>query len=508
MKFALIASLLIALCFLSTPLAFAQTTSPTPTPVGSGEAETSTSGSGVLNAFISGFDWISSGLVFHTPSLLDDTIKLNDGTELSGLSKFRTIFYDIAIPLFVLIISAVAFSHITNDTPAQLRAFFKRLAFIVILFILTPSILSYSIQFVNLLNEKIIAENAFNLSTLVNDFLGNFMQNPGSGGLFNFSFRLPNLNTVLQLIILIISIGFLLIGFIYIIFQAIIRFIALILLSVIFPIVLPFALSQRTENIANTYFRTWFTFLIQQPAFVLGFAIVSTILTSIVHTHNASIGTLFIYSGSLIFLGGVNVFVGKIFGDGWSLVSTNAQSMIGSHSINKSFGEVKRGAITGNATGVRSYAGKYLRDKIGGFQNPIKERMQNQQEAGRKNSKTGKDNKGNDTSNGIKIKLMTTPQQSEGGTKTEARKQTRTEYYAQPTGAHVEEKDAKKSVSKNNQDGSSVGVKSEIQKKSPVANIVQANTVKPIIMKRPDDIKEKISPKRVLRMPQRKNKKV
>jgi hypothetical protein len=113
----------------------------------------------------------------------------------------------------------------------------------------------------------------------------------------------------------------------------------------------------------------WFTFLIQQPAFVLGFAIVSSILGSLLKAHGGSIGTLFLFSGSLIFLGGVNILVGKIFGDGWSLVTANYQSMVAGSTINRfnisSLNEIKRGAVTGRPSSIRSYAGYYIGKKIG-----------------------------------------------------------------------------------------------------------------------------------------------
>ncbi len=365
MKFIAVSLCTVVLCFLSTTFVFAQTvtTTPSPTPsiTANQDINNTVSNGSVLNSFISGFDWISSGLIFYTPSIMDQTIKLQDGTELAGMSEFRKIFYDIAIPLFVLITSAVAFSHISNDNAMQLRQFFKRLLFVVVLFMLTPAILTYSIQFVNLLNEKIIAQNSYNLSTLVNNFLSGFMQIPTFQQLFGVPVLIPSWNTVLQLIILIISVGFLLIGFIYIVFQAIIRFIALLVLSIIFPVVLPFALSEKTENIANSYFRTWFSFLIQQPAFVLGFAIVSALLTSILQAHNNSIGTLFVYSGALLFLGGINVFIGKIFGDGWSLLATNAQSLISSRTINKNVQGVARNE---NVRKIPSYAGRFAKNTV------------------------------------------------------------------------------------------------------------------------------------------------
>lgn len=352
----------------------AQTISPTPTQEVT--AEQQAAGSSVLNNFFSGFDWISSGLIFNTPSLLDSSIKLKDGTELSGLGQYRTIFSDIAIPIFVLIISYIALSHITNDNTLQLKNFLKRLIFVVVLFIITPGILTYSIQFINLLNEKIIDKNAYNLAT----FVLNYVDSDNFRNLIRFNaspLSFFNQNTILQLIVLVIAVGFFMIGFLYVVFQAMIRFIALLFLSVIFPLVLPFALSERTENITNTYFKTWFTFLIQQPAFVLGFAIVSTIMGSILTSNGGSIGTLFLFSASLIFLGGVNIFVGRIFGDGWSLVSSNAQSMIGNRAITGTSSEIKRGAFTGRSVGVRSYLGSHIGRKIGLTQTKVKQNNPN-----------------------------------------------------------------------------------------------------------------------------------
>ncbi len=366
MKFIWLLLLLILLSFKATT-AYAQSVTVTPTPLVEQLENNPSTSSNILNSFFSSFDWLSGGLIFSTPNVMENNIKLADGTELSGISQYRNIFYDIAIPIFVIITSFTALSHITNDNSYQLKNFFKRLVVVVILFTLTPYILVYSTQFINLLNNKINTQNSLNLVSFITDYVKSedFQKQFGtSPNLLKFL----SLDSLMQTLVTIVSIGFLLIGFLYIIFQSIFRFIALLFLSVLFPIVLPFALSERTENIANTYFRTWFTFLIQQPAFVLGFAIVSTIFGSILKAHGGNIGTLFLYSGSLIFLGGINVFVGRIFGDGWSMLSTNARSMVASGAITglgtKTFREVKRGAITGNVSGVRSYAGAYLGNRI------------------------------------------------------------------------------------------------------------------------------------------------
>ncbi len=366
MRYAILIFVTLFLCFISTKFAFAQTV--TPTPSINETIEVSTAGNSVLNTFVSGFDWISTGLIFNTPAILDQTIKLSDGTTLTGLSEYRNIFYDIAIPLFVVIISFIALSHITHDNSAQLKNFFKRLAGVSVLFLITPAIFTYSIQFVNLLNDKILAKNGENLISFITNYINSgdfttFLQSiSGPTAPINLLFS-PQ--STLQLIIFLIAIGFFLIGFLYIIFQSVIRFIALLILSVIFPVVIPFALSEKTENIANTYYRMWFTFLIQQPAFVLGFAIVSAILGSIIQAHGGSIGTLFVFSGSLIFLGAINVFIARIFGDGWSMISTNAQSVIGSQAITGTFREVKRGALGGGSVGIRNSAGRFLGQRLG-----------------------------------------------------------------------------------------------------------------------------------------------
>lgn len=481
MKLCAIVLLILFLCFLSVPVALAQTTTPTPLPTG--EVTNTQPDSSILHSFISGFDWISSGLIFYTPSLLDSTIKLQDGTELTGMSTFRTIFYDIAVPLFVLITAFVAFRHISNDNAMQLQQFFKRLILIVALFIITPAILSYSIQFTNLLNEKIISSNSYNLSTLLNDFLAGFTQMPVSQSLFGITPIIPNWNTILQLIILIISIGFLLIGFIYIVFQAVIRFIALLVLSVIFPVVLPFALSEKTENITNTYFRTWFSFLIQQPAFVLGFAIVSAILTSIAQAHNNSIGTLFIYSGALIFLGGINVFIGRIFGEGWSLMTTSAQSMIVARNFNKGAVGIARN------NNVKRIPG-YTKNAIGGTKdlfikglNKLKDRGEQKQiktrETEQKIATLRKELKDQATSSTLSKPGQTIPNETTNRTYSKAKN----DNTAKSATSH-NSKDDKRPSAKPNQQATNKSNMMTPQKRAPISTR-RASTAKPIATKRP-----------------------
>lgn len=360
--------MLLFITILITPIfAFADNPEPTPSPTAVPQEDPNALGNS-LNGFFSSFNWIADGLIFNTPDVMSDNIKLQDGTTLSSISSFKNIFYDIAIPIFAIILAGSALLHIGNDETVQLYGFLKRLGIVAILFIVSPYILSYSIEFINLLDQQIMQQQALNLVT----FLTAYVQSGDFNNLLKFSaspFLFFSPTVILQMLIVIISMGFLLIGFLYLVFQAVIRFVALLLLSVLLPIVIPFALSPKTENITNNFFRIWFTFLIQQPAFVLGFAIITTIFGNLLKAHSTSIGTLFLYAGSLIFLGGVNVFIARIFGDGWDLIRTNAQSMrasgvltgFGSDTINK----FKDGALLGRISGLRSQAGADFGRKMG-----------------------------------------------------------------------------------------------------------------------------------------------
>src|SRR5258708_1049222 len=80
-----------------------------------------------------------------------------------------------------------------------------------------------------------------------------------------------------------------------------------------------------------------------------------------------------IHTGSnfLFFLGGVSTLVTHIFGTSWTAISANLQAAMVSAPIGKTMSEFKRGAITGNVSGVRSYAGKQVGDRL----RPVKQKF-------------------------------------------------------------------------------------------------------------------------------------
>jgi len=384
MKTALLICLLFLLTLFVSP-AYAQTPSSPPSVQvqavsSSNEFKTKNESSSVISLlknFIQGFDSFLGGFIFYTPDPLADKIILKDNTEIPGVSKYRDIFNQIAIPALAIIIAGIAISKLRTDNTYELKSFAIRFLMVLVLFLTVPLILSYSIQFNNLLVDKISTTQKF--TGFLEDYFDKSQaeidkDKPSENfGIPSFDLSLTNgvLESfgkfIVQLFLFALTFIFLLCGFLYIGFQFVIRFASLLFLGVIYPIVLPFALVERTQPIVQTFFKTWFTFLIQQPAFVLGFAIAQDIFNSILVANGPSVGMLFFYTGFLFFLGGVNMLVARIFGDVWVAASGNIAAGLASRSISSpisgSFGDFKRSFIGGSFS---SLAGQKARGWLKG----------------------------------------------------------------------------------------------------------------------------------------------
>lgn len=328
----------------------------------------------LLRNFIQGFDSFVGGFIFYTPNPLGDKIILKDKSEIPGVTKYRDMFYQVALPTLAIVIAGIAVSKLGSDNAQELKTFAVRFLLTIILFITVPPILSYSIQANNLLVDKISTTQKF--TTFLDDYLDKtqtgIQNNEPSekfgipafdvslqGGIFKSLGKF-----IVQIFLFILTFLFLLLGFVYLGFQFVIRFAALLFLGVLYPIVIPFMLSERTQGIPLTFFKSWFTFLIQQPAFVLGFAIATDIFTSILQAKGPSVGMLFFYTGFLFFLGGVNMLVARIFGDTWSAFSLNMSAMYAgkavSSPIQSRVDNFKRGFIGGNGS-LSTLAGRKAR---------------------------------------------------------------------------------------------------------------------------------------------------
>jgi hypothetical protein len=366
--------LVCAVFLLSTTSVSAQTPIPPPTPAFQYTNEFTTVNEpnvivGILKDFIQGFDSLLGGFIFYTPDPLNDIISLHNGSEIPGVTKYRSMFNDIAIPIMAIVIAAIALSKIGSDNAEELKSFAFRLIITISLFIVVPSVLSYSIQLNNLLVEKITTTAEFTqfLDTYL-DQVNTKIQNGEDSeqyGIPHFDFSLVGgvLKSLGEFIVKIflfaLTFLFLLGGFLYIGFQFVIRFASLLFLGVLYPVIIPFALSERTQHIVYTFFKSWFTFLIMQPAFVLGFAIATDIFTNILNAKGPSVGMLFFYTGFLFFLGGVNILVSRIFGSGLDAMSTNMQAAISSRSVvqpfQSNFRDFRRGLFGGSISSLAGY---------------------------------------------------------------------------------------------------------------------------------------------------------
>ncbi len=368
--------------FLTVPRVAAQAETPIPIPQpipqSSNEFSVQNEPSSIitlLKNFVNGFDSLLGGFIFYTPDPLSNIVVLKDKSEIPGVTKYRSIFYQIAIPVLAIIIAGIAITKLGSDNTQQLKSFAVRFLIVLVLFTTVPSVLSYSIQFNNLLVEKISTTQQF--TSFLTDYFDITQEHIDKGenseqyGIPSFDMSLKGGifrsfgKFIVQVFLFALTFLFLLCGFLYLGFQFVIRFASLLFLGVLYPIVIPFALTERTQGVVYTFFKSWFTFLIQQPAFVLGFSIATDIFTSILEAKGPSVGLLFFYTGFLFFLGGVNMLVGRIFGDMWTVMSTNMHAAISTRAVTNpvrsTLGDFKRGLVGGS---VSNNFGRYLHNSM------------------------------------------------------------------------------------------------------------------------------------------------
>lgn len=359
----------------------------------------------ILKNFLTGFDSFLGGFIFYTPNPLSDKITLKDNSEIPGVTKYRDMFNQIAIPTLAIIIAAIAISKIGSDNMQDLKSFALRFLVTIVLFITVPFILQYSIQANNLLVSQISTTQS--TVTFINDYLDQ-TQAKITAGTSSDQYGIPSFDIslragifkslgkfIVQILLFALTFIFLLCAFLYIGFQFVIRFATLLFLGVLYPIIIPFALSQKTESIVHSFFKIWFTALIQQPAFVLGFAIASDIFSAILTAKGPSVGMLFFFTGFLFFLGGVNMLVARIFGDAWTAMGINMQAAVAYRSVTtpvkSTIQDFKRGFIGGSVAGI---AGREIRQRLS---------KSNTNENSNTTSSNGRNGSSNSNSNGKTI---------------------------------------------------------------------------------------------------------
>ena len=291
-------------------------------------------------------------------------------TQITSSIYFSNQLVEIVLPLFTLLCIIQGFNFISNDNHIKLKDFLKRFFISIGLFILTPLILSLTILSSNLLSKAIL--DGTSLSSSLSNFTVKLLVSLNalssadslwSGNILDFIFKTINPINAITSLFIIIPFIFLILLLVYICFQFVIRFLNLYFLAVVYPFVIVFAIHPKTNNIVNSYFKQWTTFIIQQPVFILSLKIIIDMIYGLNQNKDVlNVEYLIIFLGSLLFLASINLFTARLWGDVYTTMAQNITSAVGA---GVTFGAIKsfipspgskgfnlinleKGALTGN----------------------------------------------------------------------------------------------------------------------------------------------------------------
>lgn len=350
--------------------------------------------------------------VGYTPHVEENKIELkvptSDGNEviktINNADFLRKPFLVISIAILAVLISVRGVQYITSDERdwGSFKGELMNYVWTILLLLAAPLIFFISISITNAFNKELLGEQ--NLSSFIIEFfedleaevdldnlevdaddnktIGDWIQDIFNWGSKEAVQELPEeMQTQLSVIGYVqampymIPIALMFLFFLFIAFQFIIRFISLYFLTVIYPLIMPFYLIKGTRGFITSYWKVWATTLVHQPAFILGYVLIANLLKSIV-TGGATFNSLLIFVGFLIFLTGINVFMGRIVGDAWSALSQTALAGIGTmlgkkaidtpiDTVRRTADSGKRGLLGGTITDIPSFVGRNVGAKLG-----------------------------------------------------------------------------------------------------------------------------------------------
>lgn len=261
-------------------------------------------------------------------------------TKLTSAQKFSNDLLLLIGPIFVLLCIIQGFNYITNDNREEIKSLLKRLVLSLVLLIITPYLLSFSIVGINLLTNAILTNSSISssLNEVVKSIIDGYYNNPATKALMNgnileFFLQGGAVSQIITFLILTIPFGLVIILLIYICFQFIIRFLNLYFLTAVYPFTVVFCAHSKTQHIVSSYFKQWTTFIIQQPVFILGFKVVIDMLNQLKEKGENSLQYLIIFLGILLFLASINIFSARIWGDVYTTIAQNMTAAIGTHGI-------------------------------------------------------------------------------------------------------------------------------------------------------------------------------
>jgi len=320
----------------------------------------STDDTDVITQLLSDFVWpIFEDYIGNTPdptgksfcySGTDKTCTFSNGnneirfaktdTTMTSAQQYSATLMMIIGPIFVLLCVIQGFNIITNENREDVKNLIKRFVTSLILLILTPYILSFSVILVNLLTNAIMANVSISssLNSVVESIIAGVEQNEAAkalieGNILVYFLKGGALSQMFTFLCIAIPFSLVLLLLIYICFQFIIRFLNLYFLTAIYPFIIIFNVYPKTQNIVNSYFKQWTTFIIQQPVFMLGFKIVIDMLSQLTNKGGNSLQYLIIFIGILLFLASINIFASRIWGDMYGAIAQNVTAAVGAHGL-------------------------------------------------------------------------------------------------------------------------------------------------------------------------------
>lgn len=305
------------------------------------------------------------------------------GTTMRPASFYYTKLLALVIPIAVILIVFQGFNLMSNpeDNANQLKPIVQRFVVTIVLLVVTPYILSASIIGMNLLVKELTGGQA--LTEFITQFVEQVKQGyeAGTGDKINntlnsvFSLGTNNIVAFFQSLPIILPFVLILLLFLYVSFQFIIRYLNMYFLACIYPFAVVFYIHPKTSSYPNNFWKQWITFLIHQPVFVLGYIIVQDLLFDMLEK-GPGFEQVLIFLAMLLFLATINQVSARIWGDVFSAVSTNIQSAIGAGLAyraasspvrrgSQTLQDFKRGAVGGHVSGVGSALGRNFGEKVG-----------------------------------------------------------------------------------------------------------------------------------------------
>ena len=301
---------------------------------------------------------VPSGVSFYPVVNSDTKLQMGSGSFLFTTIRYSNVLLAIVAPIMAVLITMTGLQIIMNSNNSsqygELSDRIKRLIFCgAMVFVITPTLLSFSVMSTQLLNNQILTligtQNtpeckdkpksdtecifggitkqlilksnpsiAQSNSEAVDQKAGEIeIPSWDIGGIIMYQARTGG--GLVKLIPVIILTLIILILFLVILIQFILRYLNLYFLFIIYPIVAVFWFNQSTSKFYSQYWQQIITLLIQQPVFLICFAIFVD-MTIGISTNLTSLPNLLVYA---VFLGFMTVvpptLSARIFGDAFAM---------------------------------------------------------------------------------------------------------------------------------------------------------------------------------------------